>query len=324
MKKIVNKGMLKEMSGTNYQNNQADMTRPADETKVRLFHITAKGLEQSLLFFDEDDYLKIIDISAICSVAFSVSIVAYVHMSNHSHYVAACENIEDAEQFMRCAKRTYSQFCQRKRGINNIQRRTGITVKEIKDFSYLRNCIAYVLRNPVEARIVRHADQYRWSSCNCYFNRLARQSGRPVNEYSKRKLKKLLGTHVSLKGSNLLIDYDGHIIPESFVASTLVESLFGYSRDNLLRQIMKTDYYNLEYELTCTKMPGANDAGLVCEARKLAESRFGKKLENLDVKEKIRLVGVLFNRHRASSSQICRVLNIPAKLIQQIIPSSDF
>ncbi|MCM1503185.1 MAG: hypothetical protein NC115_11060 [Bacteroidales bacterium] len=317
--------MLKEMRSTDYhQDNLPEDIGSTDEKRIKVFHITAKGLNQSLLYFDEEDFHRIINLSAICSIAHNVEIIAYAHMSNHSHYIVIGDSIDDAERFMRCTKRTYSQFCQKKRGINKIQRRSGTTVKEISDFAYLRNCIAYVLRNPVEAKIVRHAEQYPWSSYNCYFNRNAgtQTSYSTVRDYRKKELQHILGTHMDISRSNLKIDSDGNIVPESFVATTLVESMFGHSRENLLRQIMKVNYYNLEYELTYGKELGANDMKLIADAQKLATGWFNKELSSLAVEEKIRFIGVLHNKHHASPGQICRILNLPPKLIKQIIPIS--
>ncbi|MCM1501783.1 MAG: hypothetical protein NC115_03845 [Bacteroidales bacterium] len=329
MKENIGLRNVKEMSSLNYQtvvqSNYSDHGTIPDmyqeEKNANFFHITAKGLESELLFHDKEDFHKIINISAICAFDCNVSIVAYAHMSNHSHYVVFCETLNEAGRFMNRSKRMYSQFCRQKRGSRNLQRRTNTTIKPIETFQYLRNCIAYVLRNPVEAKIVRYADQYEWSSYKCYFKDYvtALRNYEPIQNYKKREIKYILGTHTDLKDSKLMIDKDGNIAPESFVASSMAESLFNNSSESLIRQILKINYYSIEFELTYNGTPGNNDIDLIAVAQRLANDWFKKELNCLSFKERIKLIGVLYKREHASQSQISRILNLPQKLIKRII-----
>ena len=157
-----------------------------DEKKTKLFHISTKGKESSL-YINEQDYNKAINICAVAAYALKIDILTYCMMSNHVHFAVCSTSKDNVTRFIQRFKITYSRYFNAEHQSEEIFRNIEISVKEIDSIQYLRHCIAYIMRNPVEAGITGNADQYRWSSYNCYFNRFTPPAGaKPASSFPKR------------------------------------------------------------------------------------------------------------------------------------------
>lgn len=367
---------------------------------LRLFHISTRGIESSL-FLDDADYVKMIDIAGIFGYRNNVIISAYCFMSNHIHMSVAAGSEEDAVKFIQKVKQCYSGYFRRTHGVGSVFREVPVSVKRIDSLSYFRNCIAYILRNPVEAGLVKNADLYRWSSYGCYFRRgvpaisayvsetpsrlsLASQSfdrpslvspssvssssassslaspssfDRPSSSVSptsasssftrlssaslsldrsssvsptfvplypasgfiKRRLRRLLRTHIDMTGSRVAITEDGHIDPSSFVDYAFVEKCFWNSSEELSRAIAKVNYYAVEYELSYFDNASLQDSALFKAAASISVEWFGKELPLLDLKERTRMIRTLNSRYNANSFQISRILGLDRKMVEDIM-----
>ena len=99
------------------------------------YHVCTNGLEQVTLLKDEEDFRTAWNYLALSAWRIGVEIVAFTLMSNHVHEILACKDASDANT-------------------------------AIKLF-YMKNCIAYILRNAVCARICARPEDYRWASYAC-------------------------------------------------------------------------------------------------------------------------------------------------------------
>lgn len=340
---------------------------------LRLFHISTRGIESSL-FLDDADYVKMIDIAGIFGYRNNVIISAYCFMSNHIHMSVAAGSEDDAVKFIQKVKQCYSGYFRRAHGVGPVFREVPVSVKRIDSLSYFRNCIAYILRNPVEAGLVRNADLYRWSSFGCYFRRgvpdistyVSETSSRlspasqsfdrpslvsptsasssftrlssaslsldrsssvsptfvplyPASGFIKRRLRRLLRTHIDMTGSRVAITEDGHIDPSSFVDYAFVEKCFWNSSEELSRAIAKVNYYAVEYELSYFDNVSLQDSALFKAAASISVEWFGKELPLLDLKERTRMIRTLNSRYNANSFQISRILGLDRKMVEDIM-----
>jgi putative transposase len=90
-------------------------------------------------------------------------------MTNHAHFVAIPEREDSVHRVFHRANGTYANRFNRKYGfVGHLWQERPNT--SILDESHLWNAIRYVERNPVRARMVSNAADYRWSSAaaHCY------------------------------------------------------------------------------------------------------------------------------------------------------------
>ena len=155
-----------------------------DELEMNYYHLCTEGLSETVMFKDNEDYVTGINYLAVCQIALNqtalnqtalnqtapnqIEIIAFCLMSNHLHIVAKGENAI-LKKFIISFKRRYSMWLARKYNEHKILHRTAFTIKEIGSTEYLKQVIAYVLRNPIAAGINVSPFQYKWSSASCYF-----------------------------------------------------------------------------------------------------------------------------------------------------------
>ena len=123
---------------------------------------------------------------------------------------------------------------------------------------------------------------------------------------------------MDVTASRFRITESGNILPESFVDMALVEQVFDNSVDAMSRQIMKVNYYALEYDLAYPGKPRLADEVVYGIARKLALTWYGKELKDIAEKEKVRLIGTLKRRSNANVSQICRTLDLSPQMVTEL------
>jgi len=128
------------------------------------WHVTQRGVNGAVIFKAPSDYRVFLAILAAESGRCGVGIHAYAMMRNHVHLLATPESQTSLPSLMQALGRSYVLF------FNDRYERTGALwggrYKDalVHDERYWLTCMRYVELNPVRARIVKHAAQYRWSS----------------------------------------------------------------------------------------------------------------------------------------------------------------
>jgi len=126
-------------------------------------HVTQRGNFRQPVFATDEDrvlYLRLLRESADRS---GVRIWAWCLMTNHSHVIAVPDGMESLAWTF---GRTHAEYA---RHANSRQGRSGHLWQArfhscLLDDSHLRTAIRYVELNPVRAGLVRHAQDYEWSS----------------------------------------------------------------------------------------------------------------------------------------------------------------
>jgi putative transposase len=126
-------------------------------------HITQRGNRRENVFFSEADRETYLEWLTQYCAKHSVQVLAYCLMTNHIHVVALPERAEGLERVFRPLHTRYAQRINRlKKWKGHLWQ--GRFFSSALDDSYLWAAIRYVERNPVRARLVRRAENYRWSS----------------------------------------------------------------------------------------------------------------------------------------------------------------
>lgn len=170
------------------------------------YHICTEGLEQVTLMKDLEDFRVAWNYLAICAWRTGVFVVAFVLMSNHLHILAACRNAGQVNKYIRSFKALYSRYLNKKYGMTKTMHCSDTAIYRIDTIQYLRNCIAYIFRNPLTARICSRLDQYSWSSFHSCFSGVGKlEDGFPLCELSFTEIRKLLRVGARRCCSNSLV-----------------------------------------------------------------------------------------------------------------------
>ena len=126
-------------------------------------HVTQRGNGRQRTFFEEGDYALYLDLLATAAQRAQVEVWSYCLMPNHVHIIL-CPGDEDG------LWRTFGDLHRRYTGYINARRRTtghlwqGRFGSVAMDEAHFVTALRYVALNPVRARLVARAQDWRWSS----------------------------------------------------------------------------------------------------------------------------------------------------------------
>lgn len=130
-------------------------------------HVTQRGNRRQNVFMrqgDQDAYLRILKLQ---SELFGLKIWAYCLMDNHIHLIAVPEKEGAMTRAIGETHRLYTRminFREKWKGYLWQGRFSSFPL----DTNYLYNCVRYVECNPVRAGLVRHAEDYLYSSARAH------------------------------------------------------------------------------------------------------------------------------------------------------------
>ena len=130
-------------------------------------HITQRGNRREQVFFTDEDRQAYLGWLKEYAEKHAVDILAYCLMSNHIHLVAVPRTEDGLQQTLKPLHMRYAQRINRTRGWKG-HLWQGRFFSSALDEAYLWAAIRYVERNPVRARMVRKAENYRWSSARAH------------------------------------------------------------------------------------------------------------------------------------------------------------
>lgn len=134
-------------------------------------HVTQRGNNRQDVFFADDDRRFCLELLKSESVRFGLSILGYCLMTNHVHLVVLPKREDSLAKAVGRTDYIYAQT------VNRLHRRSG-HLRQNRFFScpldpgHLGAALRYIERNPVRARMVRHAWQYPWSSAKAHVERV--------------------------------------------------------------------------------------------------------------------------------------------------------
>lgn len=130
-----------------------------------IYHVMARGNRKQMIFADARDRRQFLKIVAIAMKRFDAECYGYALMGNHFHLVI-CTPRGNIARVMHHIDGRYAEYVNWRHRLTGHLFEAPYTAILIDDTSYLRNAIAYVLRNPVEAGLVKSAEKWPWSSYN--------------------------------------------------------------------------------------------------------------------------------------------------------------
>ncbi len=126
-------------------------------------HVTQRGNGGARTFFGDDDYALYRDLLASSCAAADVEIWAWCLMPNHVHLILVPSDADGLRRALAPVHRRYAGIihARRKRTGHFWQGRFGCVAM---DEDHLAAALRYVSLNPVRARLVGRARDWRWSS----------------------------------------------------------------------------------------------------------------------------------------------------------------
>jgi putative transposase len=126
-------------------------------------HITQRGNRREDVFFTKEDRQFYLEWLGVYCQKWQVDILAYCLMSNHIHLVLTPKTEDGLQRVLKPLHMRYAQRINRAKGWKG-HLWQGRFFSAPLDEAYTWAAIRYVERNPVRAGMVKHAEEYSWSS----------------------------------------------------------------------------------------------------------------------------------------------------------------
>ena len=177
-------------------------------------HITQRGVRRGDVFFCDADRSLYLRLMREQTEKFEVQILCYCLMTNHVHLLAVPQTLDGLARAIGEAHRRYTLHINRRMGASGylFQGRFASCPLGV---AHLGAAARYVMLNPVRARLVERAVDYRWSSASLHAGQTASDALVQPND--------LLG-----------------VLPDARSWRQLMEAEAIESQQDLLRQITRT------------------------------------------------------------------------------------
>lgn len=132
-----------------------------------MYHITNRGVRKMIIFYDENDYLKYLELLEETRERYPFVLHSYCLMTNHIHLQLQTLN-HPISKIMKYINTTYAKYFNNRHNLvgHIFQSRYGSEL--IDSIQYELDVSKYIHLNPVEAHMVKKAEDYRWSSYRAY------------------------------------------------------------------------------------------------------------------------------------------------------------
>jgi len=136
---------------------------PRIEHAGGVFHVVVRGNERALVFRDDRDRERFLEILEAVAIRYRWRVLAYCLMGNHFHLLVMTLEPTLARG-MRQLNGVYAQwFNRRHRRVGHLFQGRYKAVSVQTD-AHLRRTVRYVVRNPIRAGLSSRPEQWRWTS----------------------------------------------------------------------------------------------------------------------------------------------------------------
>lgn len=145
--------------------------RARTNMNTSFFHVIVQGINKEYIF-EKDKYKeKYLQFIVENSKYYDIEIVSYCIMSNHAHFLIYTKNTKELSIFMKKINEDYARFYNYKEEREGYVFKGRFKSEPITDLKYLLNCMVYIHKNPVKARMVKECEEYNYSSYKEYLNK---------------------------------------------------------------------------------------------------------------------------------------------------------
>lgn len=130
-------------------------------------HVTQRGNRRQPVFFSDDDRIAYLDLLAEAICAHGTRCLAWCLMDNHVHLVLVPRDADGLRATLGEAHRRYTRRINFREGWRGYLFQ-GRFASYPMDDAHLMVAVRYVEQNPVAARLVGSAEDWRWSSARAH------------------------------------------------------------------------------------------------------------------------------------------------------------
>ena len=286
--------------------------------KVYPFHVSLEGMAQLVLCREKEDYDMMVKYIFICAKRKNVIVVIHIVMSNHGHATILATAQEDADAFKMEWLRMYSQYFSFKYKQRKVLRHTTAIALFLDSDWYLRNTLAYVPKNALDAQ--SRVEDYRWSGYRGMFCQGKAPDGvRLASTLTRREKEACFHTHDSLDNLPWLLNADGELEPASVCDHTYLESAFGNDQAFFLKTIGSVNMAEMQQKLVDNPRQRQNDTEMIKTIDSVSQGWFKCGILELPREKKARLLPYIYRSYRTTIAQLARCFGLDPDAVRHML-----
>lgn len=138
------------------------MPRPHRIEQNGFYHIINRGVAKSIIYHEDEDYLKFLEIVQDASDEYGFEVYAYCLMGNHYHLLVKITN-ENLSLALQKINSRYSIYYNKKNHRVGPLWQGRFKSWYVYDTNYLQILVRYIEFNPIKAGIATKIGQYKWA-----------------------------------------------------------------------------------------------------------------------------------------------------------------
>ena len=290
-------------------------------TRVFPFHVSLEGLESKVLCREEADYDAFVKIICLCARRKNVILVIYAVVSNHSHCIVLASDQVSVDAFVDEIKKMFSMYFCRKYQDSAVLRRNDAKAIFLDSDSYVRNAIAYVIRNALDNG-ARSVQEYKWSGFRAAFCDGKVERGKKVRtviSLTKRERREIMHTGETIGDVRWLINDENELEPVSFCDWNYVENAFRNEQSFFLRLIGGVNTAEMNSKLVSGPRVIRTDGELLLSVNEIAQRWFSADVSELPMEKKARLLAYVSHSFRTTPAQLARIFEMKVDIVAQYL-----
>ncbi|MBQ9583999.1 MAG: hypothetical protein IJR25_06735 [Bacteroidales bacterium] len=289
--------------------------------KVYPFHVSLEGLESRILCRDDSDYDSFVKIICVCARRKNVILVIYAVVSNHAHCVILAPDQDAANAFAAEVKRMYPMYFSRKYSDYSVLKRVDVSAIYLYSDYYLRNAIAYVIRNAMDNGAAS-IQTYRWTGFRGIFC-----AGKPNDDrgtcrvagLSRREKRAVMHTDDDLGGVPWLLNAHLELEPATVCDWHHVEDAFLNDQSFFLRMIGGVNTAEMNSSLIAAPRLKRNDTEFLNAVNDISGRWFQKPVHELTIEKRARLLKYVSNSYRTDPAQLARAFELSREEVLRLL-----
>lgn len=283
------------------------------------YHICFEGLEKCIICRDDRDCDTMVKSLFLCARRKNVLVIIYAVVSNHAHAAVLAKNYRDVEAFGRELKRTYSQLFRKRYSESKVLKDVSVTALLLDTDWYLRNALAYILRNAYDNGAEQLAD-YKWTGFRACFRKPGLYGTfRPVANMTTREWRDIFHTGDSLSGVSWTVNANNELEPASACEIDYLEMAFHRDEAFFFKSVGIVNTAEMNQKLVINPRQMMVDAEFFKELDTISQRWYSLGITNLSMSQKTRLIPYVYHTLKTSVSQMARGFGVSREEISRLL-----
>lgn len=145
--------------------------KPRQRSELGIYHVVVKGVNNQLLFEENNDYLKYLEVLELQKEKCHFDLFAYCLMSNHIHLLIRTNEIP-LDSIFRKINTAYANWFNMKYSRSGPLQDGRYYSEPIKSLEHFISALRYIHKNPLKAKLEKTiGSKYPWNSYHAYAKR---------------------------------------------------------------------------------------------------------------------------------------------------------